>query len=241
MLEITVEARLGRLSIEAQIAIQDGPFVLVGPNGAGKTSLLHLVLGVLSPRRGRILLNGRALFDAERGTNLPPEERGLGYLPQNYGLFPHMSALENVEFALACRDPKQPANARRGAALAALRGLGVAELARRSPAGLSGGERQRVALARALAARPEALLLDEPLAALDIGARRHVRSFVAGYLRELGLPALVVTHDLADAAAMGGRVAVLEAGRIVQVGSLAELRERPASPFVAEFVASAGV
>ncbi|AUX42208.1 molybdenum ABC transporter ATPase [Sorangium cellulosum] len=241
MLEITVEARIGRLSLEAQLAAEDGPFVLVGPNGAGKTSLLLLVLGVLSPRRGRILLNGRALFDAERGTDLPPEERGLGYLPQNYGLFPHLSALENVEFALACRDPRQPARARRDAALAALQGLGVAELARRSPASLSGGERQRVALARALSARPAALLLDEPLAALDIGARRHVRSFVAGYLRELGLPALVVTHDLADAAAMGGRIAVLEAGRVVQVGSLAELRERPASPFVAEFVASSGV
>ncbi|AUX22354.1 molybdenum ABC transporter ATPase [Sorangium cellulosum] len=238
MLEVSLKARIGRLSLEVQLAAGDGPFVLVGPNGAGKTSLLLMVLGVVSPRRGRILLNGRPLFDADRGIDLPPEERGLGYLPQSYGLFPHMSALENVEFALACRDPGQAPRARRDEALGRLEDLGVAELARRRPASLSGGERQRVALARALAARPEALLLDEPLAALDAGARRRVRTFVAEYLRELGMPALVVTHDPADAAAIGGRVAVLEGGRLIQQGSFDELRERPGSPFVAEFVAS---
>lgn len=235
VLAIDVEARIGDLELSVHLETGEGPIVLVGPNGAGKTSLLLLVLGALRPRRGRIRLDGEALFDAERGIDLPPEERGLGYVPQDYGLFTQMSVLGNVAFGLECRHRLRRAERRRRA-LALLEELEVAHLAQRSPASLSGGEGQRVALARALASAPRALLLDEPLAALDASVRRQLRDFLPERLKTLRLPAIVVTHDAADAAAFGADVAVLESGRLVQRGSLAELRARPATEFVRELV-----
>ncbi len=229
-LELDLEARVGSLSLRARLEIDGGPLALVGPNGAGKTSLLRVLLGVLGPARGRIALDGVALLDSARGIDLPPEERRLGYVPQHFALFPHLSTIANVEFGIE-------GPARRVRALALLESLEIAHLAERRPAALSGGERQRVALARALAAGPKALLLDEPLAALDVGARRQVRDFLAARLRALSLPALVVTHDAADAEALAERIAVLEGGALVQVGTPAELRTAPATRFVANFFA----
>ena len=239
VLEADLDGQVGRLTIRAALAVRGGPLVLVGPNGSGKTSILLMILGIIQPRTGRIVLGGRVLYDAERRLNVPTEQRGLGYVPQDYGLFPHMTVLENVAFALGCRDPRAPKRAREAQALETLQGLQVQALSHRHPATLSGGERQRVALARALAARPRALLLDEPLTALDTGARRQVRAFLGSYLRELGLPAIVVTHDPVDAAALGQSIAVIEAGRIVQLGTFTELQACPASPFVEEFIACA--
>ncbi|MGH7897894.1 MAG: ABC transporter ATP-binding protein, partial [Candidatus Binatia bacterium] len=175
--------------------------------------------------------------DAERGLDCPPEERGVGYLPQNYGLFPHMTVAGNVAFGLECRH-RLGRRERRRRALELLDALEVADLADRLPGSLSGGEGQRVALARALASEPRALLLDEPLAALDPSVRRQMREFLPSRLRRLELPAVVVTHDLEDATAFGEDIAVIERGTVVQRGSLAELRERPATPFVSELVSS---
>jgi molybdate transport system ATP-binding protein len=247
VLAVDLRARVGAMTLELALSTAQAPLALAGPNGAGKTSLLLLILGVLRPDAGRVGLGDRVLFDAARGIDVPTEERRIGYVPQDYALFPHMTVVENLEFALACHDRDGAHNrgsgprrrARRDEAMALLADLEVSALAPRRPRTLSGGERQRVALARALAVAPEALLLDEPLAALDVGARRQVRAFLASYLTRLGLPAIVVTHDPTDAVALGERIAVVEAGRLVQVGTAAELRAAPASPFVAEFLASA--
>jgi molybdate transport system ATP-binding protein len=232
VLTIDVRGRIGALPLAIRLDTGTAPLAIVGPNGAGKTSALLLALGVLRPESGRISLGDQVLF--ADGVDVPAEDRRIGYLPQDYALFPHLTVARNIEFALGCRGTLGRAE-RRERARALLGDLEIVALADRAPATLSGGERQRVALARALAIEPRALLLDEPLAALDVGARRAVRGFLAATLARLGLPAIVVTHDAADAVALGDRIAVLEAGRIVQTGTLADLRAAPASPFVAAF------
>ena len=234
MLELRITGRLGALELEVDLEMKGGPLVLVGPNGAGKTSVLLMILGALTPDAGRVVLDGHVLFDAAARVNVPLEERGLAYVPQDYALFPHLTVLGNVEFALRSRGPRRTRRASRERAWELLEELGVADLADRRVRALSGGEKQRVALARALAAEPRALLFDEPLSALDVGARREVRAFLRSYLSKLSLPTIIVTHDAADAAALGHRTAVLEAGRIVQIGEWSEIRANPASAFVAE-------
>lgn len=232
-----IEARVGALSLDVELDTAPGTLVVIGPNGAGKTSLLSLLLGVVPPARGRIAVGGRTLLDTDAGVEVPPESRRLGYLPQDYALFPHQSARQNVEFSLECSAPELDRAARRERASSLLAELGLAALADRRPSTLSGGEKQRVALARALAADPRALLFDEPLAALDVHSRGEVRSFLARYLARVALPTVVVTHDPRDARELGDRVLVLEGGKVTQSGTWAELRARPASRFVASFVA----
>jgi molybdate transport system ATP-binding protein len=233
-LSFDLEGRVGSLHLAVSLDAGEQPLVLVGPNGAGKTTLLLMLIGAMRPRRGRIELDGEKLFDTATDIDVVPEERGLGYVPQRYGLFPHLTVLGNVVFGLQSRRRYRRAE-RRERALALLETLEVAHLAARHPDSLSGGEGQRVALARALAAEPRALLLDEPLAALDASVRRQLREFLPSRLAALRLPAVVVTHDAVDAAAFGQDIAVLEAGRIVQRGALDDLRRRPATPFVAEW------
>jgi len=230
VLEIALARKLGAVQIRVDLLLERETVLLIGPNGAGKSVLLRLLLGVLPPDAGRVALEGRVLFDAERGVDLPAEDRELGYLPQDYALFPHLRAIENVAFGLS----RLPRAERLPRARAWLERLGVAHLAGRFPAGLSGGERQRVALARALARGPRALFLDEPFASLDPIARRDLRVSLREWLRDWRLPALIVSHDPADAV-LAGRIAVIEQGRVVQQGTLAELRRASASSFVAGF------
>jgi molybdate transport system ATP-binding protein len=234
----TFTTRLGSFALGIDLALP-GPGVLAvaGPNGAGKTTLLLSLLGIVEPAEGRITLGSDVLYDRAAGVNRVTEERGLGYVPQDYALFPHLTARQNVEFALACRSPAPARAARRAQALDLLDRLGAAAFAERRPGALSGGERQRVALARALATSPAALLFDEPFAALDPTARDEVRAYLRERLAELALPALVVTHDRADVEALRADVLVLEAGRIVQRGSLAALAATPATEYVARFCA----
>ncbi len=213
--------------LDLQLAIGPETVLLAGPNGAGKSTLLRLLLGIDAPGSGRIALGGRVLFDGN--VDLPPEARRLGYLPQDYALFPHLDVRGNVSFGLR---PHQRA-ARTQEVLEALQ---IAKLADRRVQELSGGERQKVALARALAPRPLALLLDEPFAALDTQARRQLRQFLSAQLEALRLPALVVSHDPADAG-VGRRILMMERGRIVQEGTFEALRKAPATPFVAEWTA----
>jgi molybdate transport system ATP-binding protein len=230
-LEVEVEGTLGGRSIRVAFRAGERPVVLMGPNGAGKTSVLLLVAGGLHPRRGRIALDGVALFDGAGGVDVPTERRAIGFLPQRYALFPHLDVLGNVAYGVRGDRSERLLRARQ-----ALADLEAEPLAARRPGQLSGGEAQRVALARALAARPRALLLDEPLAALDPSVRRETRRFLAQRLRAWSLPTVVVTHDRADAEALDGEVLILEAGEIVQRGRMAELAAAPATAFVAELV-----
>lgn len=237
MLEVSVSGCIGRRQIEARVDTNGGPVVVVGPNGAGKTTLLLMILGLHRPSSGRIAVGGEALFDSACRVEVPVEQRKLGYVPQDYALFPHLTVLANVQFALESSACPGRAPARRARALSILRDFELTQLAERRSNELSGGERQRVALARALIVRPRALLLDEPLSALDAAARREMRAFLTSHLTRLGLPTLIVTHDPIDARELGHRIAVLEAGRVAQIGTWAELRARPASSFVEQFVA----
>ena len=233
MLELRVARRVGTIDVRVDMNVARETVLIVGPNGAGKSSLLRLLLGVVTPESGRIALDGQILFDLSARIDVPVEERRLGYLPQDYALFPHLDVLRNVTFGL----PMLGRAERVRRATGWLERLGAAHLARRSPAELSGGERQRVALARALARQPHALLLDEPFASLDAVARRDLRASLRRWLAEWQLPALIVSHDAADAV-LGDRIFVMEAGRVVQAGTVDELRRAPASDFVAELFAA---
>jgi molybdate transport system ATP-binding protein len=231
-----ITTRQGVFELRLDLSVAGGQIVaVVGPNGAGKTTALLSLLGIVTPGRGRISVGGDLLFDSDGGVDVATEDRRIGYVPQDYALFPHLTARQNVAFALACRGPALPRPERHRRAQALLDQLGMNDFGDRRPAALSGGERQRVALARALATAPQALLFDEPFAALDVTARAEVRRALRAQLALLALPALVVTHDRADVEALGADVIVLEAGRIVQRGSLAQLAAAPATPYVAGF------
>jgi ABC-type Fe3+/spermidine/putrescine transport system ATPase subunit len=211
---------------------------VLGPSGAGKSTLLAIVAGLLAPDRGDVRFDGRSVV------GVPPERRRLGVVFQSYALFAHMTVEDNVSFALRVRrgggsGPRLRRRAARARVAALLERFEIAPLARRYPGQLSGGERQRVALARALASEPRALLLDEPLAALDARLRLALRAQLAERLAESGVTALYVTHDQEEAMALGDRVAVLHAGRLEQVGAPEDLYRRPATPFVASFIGEA--
>jgi molybdate transport system ATP-binding protein len=226
-----VGVRLGALDLDVALDLDERGLVLVGPNGAGKTTVLLAIVGARRPSRGRISIAGDVLFDGAGGIDRATEERGLAYLPQDYALFPHLTAAGNVAFGL--RGPRAERIKR---ARSLLDRLGVGSVADRHPGALSGGERQRVALARALAPSPRALLLDEPLAALDVESREHVRDFLVAELRAQRRPFIVIAHDREDIRAFAAPVAVLEQGRVVQQGELATVEAAPATSFAAHLL-----
>ncbi|HEV2559249.1 MAG TPA: ABC transporter ATP-binding protein [Microvirga sp.] len=203
--------------------------VLLGPSGCGKTTLLRLIAGLERPDAG-----GRMRFDGEDVTDTLIERRQVGMVFQSYALFPNMSVAENVGYGLKVR--RVPETQRRSEVARLLDMVGLAELADRRVDRISGGQRQRVALARALAIRPRVLLLDEPLAALDAALREHLRVEIAALLRVFGITAVYVTHDQAEAMAIGDRIAVMSRGRIVQIGTPETVYRRPATRFAAQFV-----
>lgn len=232
---VELHARVGALDLNVAIDGNDTPTVLVGPNGSGKTTLLRMIAGAHRPSSGRIRIGSMVVFDSNEDVDVPPEARQVGYVPQGFGLFPHLPVTDNVAFGLSVGRRRQRRSDRRDAAASLLADLGCAHLAERMPSELSGGEKQRVALARALIVQPKLLLLDEPLATLDPGSRRKLRTFLADHLKTKRGPAIVVTHDVRDAEVLGGELFVLEKGRIVQHGTAEELRAEPATDFVAEF------
>ncbi|MFG1345142.1 ABC transporter ATP-binding protein [Xanthobacter autotrophicus DSM 431] len=203
--------------------------VLLGPSGCGKTTLLRLIAGLETPDAG-----GRILFDGAEVTALPIEKRNVGMVFQSYALFPNMSVIDNVAYGLRVRGAaKAERRARAGAVLEMMR---IGQLAERRIDQLSGGQRQRVALARALAVRPRVILLDEPLTALDAALREHLRSEIDALLKRLAITAIYVTHDQAEALALGDRIVVMKNGGIAQVGTPREVYFQPADDFVADFV-----
>ena len=231
-----MQAAAGSFHLDARLGGEAAPVVIIGPNGSGKTTLLRVIAGAYRPGTGRIVLGERLLFDSEAGVSVAPEDRRVGYVPQGYGLFPHLNVLDNVAFGLVGGSHRRPGPERRRIAAELLADVKCAHLAPRYPATLSGGEKQRVALARALLPVPEMLLLDEPLAALDIASRRGLRGYLARHLAERTLPAIVVTHDPRDVLALGAPVVhVLEEGRVMQSGPPGHLAAHPATRFTAEF------
>ncbi|WP_016909382.1 ABC transporter ATP-binding protein [Streptomyces xiaopingdaonensis] len=205
-------------------------FALLGPSGCGKSTLLRTVAGLETPDAGSVSVGGRDV------TALPPGERGLAMVFQDYALFPHMTVEENIAYPLKLR--KVARRERSESAVRTAAELGLEELAARRPAQLSGGQQQRAALARAVAARPDVLLLDEPLSNLDARLRLEARTFLKKFQRELDVTTVFVTHDQAEALALADRIAVMEDGRIRQVGTPAEVFRRPTSTFVASFIGS---
>lgn len=233
--EIDIKGSAGGCELALQLTSNERAVALVGPNGAGKTTALRLIAGALQPREGRLVIGGRVVFDGAKGVNLPPGQRGVGYVPQGSGLFPHLQVIENVAFGLQTQVHGLKKSQARDMAEAMLVDLGCSHLAKRLPDKLSGGERQRVALARALVVQPRLLLLDEPFSAMDVGAKRAFRALLADRLQRAQLPAIVVSHDVRDVLAVNAWVCVLEQGRVLQQGDMRVLRGAPASEFVAEF------
>ena len=234
-LRADVQLRRGALDLSVDIEVRPGEVLaLLGPNGAGKSTLLRCLAGLAAVDAGRITIDSIAVDDPVVAAFVAPEDRSVGFVFQNYVLFEHMTVAENVAFGLrASGTPKARALA---TAHDWLKRVGLAELAAVRPKALSGGQAQRVALVRALATSPRVLLLDEPLAALDVGTRATVRRDLHRHLESFEGMAILVTHDPVDAYALADRVAILDAGRIVQIGTLAEVTARPRSRYVADLV-----
>ena len=225
----------GTFTLNLGVEVSPGrPLALLGPNGSGKSSAISALAGLIPLHTGHISVGGRVLEDAESGIFVPPEHRRIGVVFQNYLLFPHLSVLANVAFGLRSR--RRSARDARAAATEWLDRLGIADLASRKPAELSGGQAQRVALARALAIEPDVLLLDEPLAALDVEVREQVREELAGHIRQFSGSLILVTHSFADVAALASDVAVLQHGVVTQRGSVREVVTAPATPWIRRLV-----
>jgi len=214
---------------DIDLSITEGEyFVILGPTGAGKTVLLEALAGLVRPSRGKIL------FDGVNVTHLPPEQRGIGFLYQDYALFPHLSVAQNIGYGLRLRGVAQDETKRRVSQISEL--LGIGHLLHRSPGTLSGGEQQRVAMARALIVEPKLLLLDEPLSALDPELRLELQRELLRIHEAYGATTLHVTHNFEEAVAMADRIAVVHQGQVVQVGTPENIFRRPSSEFVARFV-----
>jgi molybdate transport system ATP-binding protein len=234
-LDASIRLELGPLDLDMEIAIDEDEVVaLLGPNGAGKTTLLRAVAGLAPFRSGHVRLDGKVLEDTATGQYVPTERRPIGFVFQDYLLFPHLSVLDNVAFGLRSRGMSRTHAAEK--ALQWLDRVGLKSYSQAKPVELSGGQRQRVALARALAPDPRLLLLDEPLSALDVTTRAEVRRDLKHHLASFEGIRLLVTHDPLEAVALADRLIVMEGGRLVQTGTSAEVTERPRSQYVADLV-----
>jgi molybdate transport system ATP-binding protein len=225
MIEIDLELPLSSFVLRVAARLGGGVTAVMGPSGSGKTSLLEAIAGLRRAATGRIVLGDSVLMDGARGLALPPEARRVGYVPQDAGLFPHVTAHANVRFG---------ARADAEAVASAISTLELGGLLERYPASLSGGEKQRVALARALATRPRLLLLDEPLAALDVGLRERILPYLLRVRDEWKTPVLYVTHNVGEALALAGQLLLLRDGRVEAAGAPFDLLATPGMVSAAE-------
>ncbi len=216
------------------LRIHSGAFTtLLGPSGCGKTTLLRMIAGLETPDTGEIWFDDRCLFSAAQGINLAPEKRGLGFVFQDFALWPHMTVFENVAFGLRARGNTQHLDQHVKEALATVR---LADYAQRYPHQLSGGQQQRVAFARAMVIKPPCILFDEPLSALDAALREEMRLEIKQLTRQLNITSVFVTHDQAEAMSMSDYVAVMDQGTVLQHDTPEIIYHRPAAPFVAHFI-----
>lgn len=234
-LEIVAGCDVGTFSLDVEMSAPTGEVVaVIGPNGSGKSTLLRAVAGLRPLSRGSIRVGGRTLDDPAAGVFVPARERRIGMVFSDNRLFPSMTALDNVAFGLRARGvATRPA---RAAATVWLERLAIGDLGARRPPQLSGGQAQRVAIARALACEPDVLLLDEPLAALDVATRSDVQAALTEHVGTFDGPVLLVTHDPLEAVLLASTIVVLEAGSVVQAGTPAQVTNRPATPYVARVV-----
>jgi molybdate transport system ATP-binding protein len=227
--------RRGVFELDVELHAASGDVVAVlGPNGSGKSTLLRALAGLTPIDAGHIALDGAVLDDPLAAAFVAPEQRSIGVVFQDYLLFDHLTVVENIAFGLRARGTAR--STARAAALDLLRQVDLVEHAAARPPALSGGQAQRVALARALATTPAMLLLDEPLAALDVGTRHEIRRTLRRQLATFGGVRILVTHDPLDASTLADRLVILERGRVVQEGTMAEVTAHPRSPYVAELV-----
>lgn len=231
----TIRGQLGRLNLDVTLESKGGVLALIGPNGSGKTTVLRAIAGAISGLDAEIEVGGETLQSFRKSIWLEPEQRRLGYVPQGYGLFENLNVLENVAFGLGLAPRKIDRKDAHERARKLLEEMGIAELEGRRVKRLSGGEKQRVALARALIIEPRLLLLDEPLAALDVETRKTTREFLKSRLSAQERPVLMVTHDSRDIDPEA-HVVVLDRGRVVQEGTLEELNRAPCNGFVRAFL-----
>ena len=225
----------GDLSISVELRLPArGITAIIGPNGAGKTTLLRAIAGLVLPDEGRVALGSVVFDDVATGVHLPTEDRRVGMMFQSHRLFPNLTARENIAFGPRARGVAR--TAARAEADAWLERVGLTGSAGRLPHELSAGQAQRVALARALVSTPALVLLDEPLSALDAATRISMRTSLREHLRDLTVPTILVTHDIADAAEVADDIVVLESGRITQRGTMAEISDDPRSSYVQEFL-----
>jgi molybdate transport system permease protein len=228
-LEVRIEKKLADFTLDVAFHASQTPLSILGASGAGKTMLLRCIAGIENPGRGRIVLNDRVLFDSEKRTAVPARDRRVGMLFQNYALFPHRTVAENLTFGIEGDD--RPSRERKVASL--VERMHLSGLEARYPREISGGEQQRVALARALAIEPEALLLDEPLAALDTHLRSQVERQLQDTFAEFRRPTLLVTHNIEEAYRLGEELLVLARGKVVAFGPKEEIFQQPPSAEVA--------
>jgi len=228
-LEAHLEKRLGGFTLRTDFFCGEEALAILGPSGSGKSMTLRCIAGLEKPDRGRIVLNGRTLFDSEKRVNVPARQRGIGLLFQNYALFPHLNVTQNITFGMKA----QAAAAREARAKQQIADMHLEGLEERLPRELSGGEQQRVALARALAIEPQALLLDEPLSALDTYLRSKVEQQVIAAMVQLRRPALYVTHNMEEAYRLGANILVLSNGKVEASGSREQIFRHPPSLEVA--------
>ncbi|MCL5962133.1 MAG: ABC transporter ATP-binding protein [Chloroflexi bacterium] len=237
MLNIDVEKRLKGFHLHASFDADDELVALFGPSGSGKTLTLQCIAGLVRPDEGRIVVNGREIFDAGKKIMLPPRERRVGYVFQSYALFPHLTVEQNIAYGL-----NRLARERRGDKVKSLvQMMRLEGLEKRRPGELSGGQQQRVAIARALAIDPTILLLDEPFSALDSPIRSKLRTEMLQLLRQLGITTVLVTHNLEEAFVLSDKMVVYDAGTVMQVGTREEVLYRPKTRTVAKFTGAKNI